>query len=79
MGNTVFLLFFCASDICNAFPQLSFSCIYSFSSLLFPLIPSELMDRIFTVWVYRLQNVKRNMADWINFDLQLGSTVESSK
>jgi len=34
---------------------------------------------MFTVWVYRLQDVKRNMADWINFASQLSSSVESSK
>jgi len=37
------------------------------------------MGRMFTVWVYKLQDMKRNMADWINFASQLSSSVESSK
>jgi hypothetical protein len=37
------------------------------------------MGRMFTVWVYKLQDMKRKMADWINFATQLSSSVESSK
>jgi hypothetical protein len=32
-----------------------------------------------TLWVYKLQDMKRNMADWFNFASQLYSSVESSK
>ena len=32
-----------------------------------------------TVWFYKLQDMKRNMADWINFASQLSSSVESPK